>query len=103
MCTDSLGISKTCLPVILKISHHPLVPVFYFFPHVKLVTLNFLLSFPCGPPFMLVTEPRLLTKGFNLIWVCDLAQSANCDRSQGGESSSDRKEMLQRLKLNDPT
>lgn len=52
---------------------------------------------------MLVTEPRLLTKGFNLISVCDLAQSANCGRSQGGESSSDRKEMLQRLKLNDPT
>lgn len=75
-------------------------PTDFFFFNVKMVTLNFLSS-PCGPPFTLVTEPHLLTMGFNLISVCDSAQSASCDRSRAGESLCGRKETLQRLKLND--
>lgn len=43
-------------------------PALIFF-HVKAASLNSLLSPLCGPPFMLVTEPRLLTLGLNLISV----------------------------------
>lgn len=46
------------------------------FFNVKMATLNFMLSLPCGPPFILMTEPCLLTMGVNLILVCDLVQSA---------------------------
>lgn len=74
--------------------------VFFFF-NVKMVTLNFLLSPLCGPPFTLVTEPRSLTMDINLISARDLAQSASCDRSQAGESLRGWKATFQRPKLND--
>lgn len=49
--------------------------------HVKPAILNFFLSFLCGPPFMPVTEPRVLTMGLNLISVLIWSNQLSYDRS----------------------
>lgn len=65
--------------VLGKKSPHPPSSVIFF--HVKPVALNFLLSLPCGRPFMSVTEPHALTMGLNLISVSISSNQLSYDRS----------------------